>query len=100
MTPDPTVLPDRADRGDPSVQTGTVGAVIGALIVLLVEFGVQISPGQAVAVLGFVAVAAPPLTALWIRRRAWRPSTVAATVDRVEAAVLEGPPEDGVTVTP
>lgn len=93
-------LPDRTYTGDPSAQGGTVGALVAAVIALLVAFGVPISSEQTVAVLGAVAVAGPPLTALLIRRRAWRPSSVAATLDEVERAVQEGPREDLSTVSP
>jgi hypothetical protein len=87
-------IPDRSDTGDPSAQGGTVGALVAAFITLLVAFGVDLTADQTAAILGFVAVAAPLLTAALIRRRAWKPTSVALTLDAVEQAVHDGPPED------
>lgn len=87
-------LPDANDPTDPSRQGAAVGAFVAATLTLLIAFGVDIDPEQEAAILRWVVVAAPIATALLIRKTAWKPATVGQTIDAVEQAVHEGPPED------
>ena len=54
-------------KDEPVATTSLVTALVGALIALLVSFGVDISADQKVAILGFLAAAAP-LVGLLARR--------------------------------
>lgn len=73
--------------GDPSALWGSIGAAVGATITLLVAFGIDLTPEQTEALLGFVATVGPLVTALLIRRKAWKPSSVR---ELVELAVARG----------
>lgn len=46
-------------NNSPVWTAATIAAVISAAITLLVAFGVQVTPDQVTAILGFVAVVAP-----------------------------------------
>ena len=74
-------------QSDPAGLAGTIGAIIGAIITLLVAFGVELSPAQVQAILGLVAVAGPLVVAAVVRRYAWAPDSVAR---RTEQAISVG----------
>lgn len=77
-----------SDR-DPSSLFGSIGAVVGAVIALLVAFGVVLTEDQTAAILGLVAVLSPIVTAYAIRRKAYSPAT---HFREVEEAALKPPP--------
>lgn len=77
-----------SDR-DPSSLYGSVSTLVAAAITLLVAFGLPVSPDQAAAVLGFVAVLGPVVTAALIRRKAYAPQTHREELSNV-AVDLEG----------
>ena len=54
---------------EPAVTIGAVTTLIAAALSLLVAFGVDISEDQRVAIIAFVAAAAPLASALLIRRK-------------------------------
>lgn len=66
---------------DPSAWWGAVGALVGAIITLLVAFGVELTPDQQAAILGVVAAAGPLVVAYLIGRTAWRPTNVDTVVE-------------------
>lgn len=66
---------------DPSGVVGAVGAFVGAVLALLVAFGIDLTETQVEAVLGVVATGGPIAIALWIRRHAWSPASHEASVN-------------------
>lgn len=79
---------------DPSALWGSVVTTVGATVALLVAFGVELTDQQVQAVLGVFAAVGPLVTALLIRRTAWRPSSVRRAVAEA-AARGEFPPDLG-----
>lgn len=77
---------------DPSALWGAVVALVGAVVALLVAFGVELTDQQVQAILGLFAAVGPLVTALLIRRTAWRPSSVRRAV--AEAAARGEVPTD------
>jgi hypothetical protein len=73
-----TPVPDLdTSAREPLLTVGTVTAVATAMISALVAFGLPLSAGQQAAVLGFVAVAAPIVVAVWGRGKVYAPASVA-----------------------
>ena len=70
-------------RSDPSGVAGTAGAIVAAVVTLLVAFGVDLTPPQVQAILGLVAVAGPLVVAAVVRRHAWTPDSVARLTYRL-----------------
>lgn len=54
---------------EPAITIGSVTALIGAVIVLLTEFGVDLSASQQKAINAVVLIGAPIVAALLIRRK-------------------------------
>lgn len=77
---------------DPSALWGAVMTAAGAFVALLVAFGVPLTETQTEALLAFGMALTPLLTALLIRRRAWKPSSVVEAAH--EAARYGGLPEE------
>ena len=69
--PDPDTAP-----AEPLLTVGVIAAAAVALLALLVAFGVPVTNGQQAAVLGVLAVLAPPVTVLVGRGRVWSPRSV------------------------
>lgn len=67
-------LPTRTT--DPSGLFGSIGTAVGALLALLVAFGVDLTQEQVTSILGVVAAVGPLVTAWAIRRYAWAPQSV------------------------
>ncbi|MDP8961503.1 MAG: hypothetical protein M3N32_07820 [Actinomycetota bacterium] len=65
----------QAVDNDPSSVFGGILTLLGAGISLLVAFGVELTPEQATAILGFTTAAGPFVTAFLIRRKAWSPES-------------------------
>ena len=66
---------------DPARIVGQIGAVVVAVLALLVAFGVPISDGQREAILGIVAALAPIVVAELIRYHVFAPSAVDGIAD-------------------
>ncbi len=66
---------------DPSGAVGTISAAVGATLALLVAFGIDLTPTQVEAILGVVATVGPIVVAILIRRHAWAPASVEATLN-------------------
>lgn len=83
---DTSTLPQR----EPVLTAASAGALVAALVYLLVQFGVPISDNQADAVGAFVVVAFP-LVAAWLARRKVTPSD--RVVERLggDGTVVAGP---------
>ena len=54
---------------EPVIAIGAISAAVGAVITLLVAFGVSITAEQTAAILGVVATVGPLLTAIVTRRK-------------------------------
>jgi hypothetical protein len=65
------------DSGEPLLTPAVVVSVVGAVLTLLVAFGLHLSDSQTAAIIGAAAVAAPFVVYAWGRRRAYSPRTVA-----------------------
>ncbi len=61
---------------EPLLTVGGIGALVSAVIALIVAFGVPLSDGQTVAILGVVAVVAPFVVAAVGRGKVYAPATV------------------------
>lgn len=68
--------------GEPAVTVGAVAAAVGAVLTLLIAFGVNLSEAQTEAILGVVLVAGPLVLAAITRGRVWSPATVAKLLRR------------------
>jgi hypothetical protein len=75
----PATPPPGASK-EPLLAVGTITTAVTALIVLAVAYGAHVSGGQQAAILGFIAAAAPLVTAVWGRFRVWSPATVRAAL--------------------
>ena len=73
-------------NSDPSGLVGGVGAAVGAVLSVLVAFGIDLTPAQVDAILLVVATFGPLVVAYAIRRWAWAPDSVETRVREVEAA--------------
>lgn len=71
---------------DPSGYYGSFVTLIGALLALLVAFGVDLTDTQTAAILGVATAAGPLVTAWLIRRRAWAPDTHRGALERAYEA--------------
>lgn len=67
---------------NPALTVGGVGSAVGAVITLLVAFGVDLSKEQVEAILGVVLVAGPVVLAAITRARVYAPATVARLLRR------------------
>ena len=56
-------------KNEPLVTVATITALVGAVIGLLVAFGVPLTSDQQTAILGVTTVAAPLVVALFVRSR-------------------------------
>ena len=68
---------------DPAGLVGTVAAAVGAVLALLVAFGIDLTETQIVAILAVVSTVGPIVVAIVIRRRAWAPASHVAAIRRV-----------------
>lgn len=71
---------------DPSGLYGSVVSLIGAVLALLVAFGVDLTDEQTAVILGVATAAGPIVTAVLIRRRAWAPESHQAATERAYEA--------------
>lgn len=69
---------------EPAVIVGAISAIIASVLVLLVAFGIDITPDQTAAILGVVAAVGPIVVSLIIRRK------VTPNVSVVEAVTKDG----------
>lgn len=89
---------------EPLTSRALVVAVVGAVLALLVAFGVPISDDQRQAVLGVVLVVAPLVLAWWARNHVYSPATVSRLLaardvrsDRQQGSKREtGAPDPGI----
>lgn len=72
--PDPT-------SAEPALKIGLVTAAAGAVLTLLVAFGVHLSQAQSEAIMGAIVTISPIVCALLIRRKVYAPATVARMLD-------------------
>lgn len=73
-------------RTDPSALFGSIVTAIGAILALLVAFGVDLTETQREAILGTAVALGPLVTALLIRRHAYAPATVERRVRAAQQA--------------
>ena len=76
-------------KSEPAVVIGTVTTAVAAILAVLVAFGIDLSPGQQVAILGVVAGVGPLVVAFVTRSQVAAFSTVVA--QQVGGAVIAGP---------
>lgn len=75
---------------EPAVVIGTVTAAVASIIALLVSFGVDLSQGQQVAILGVIAGVGPLAVALITRSKVVPIANVVQVVDAA-GVVTAGP---------
>jgi hypothetical protein len=56
-------------NNEPAATGGITQSLIAALLLVLVSFGVPITESQQNAILSFLAIAGPLITAWWVRRK-------------------------------
>lgn len=78
-------VPSVTAPAEPLVGVAAFSAFVVAAIALLVSFGVHVSDGQRLAIVGVIATGAPIVTVLWARRRVFSPRTVAQLVTKARA---------------
>lgn len=61
---------------EPARTAGVVTSIAGAVLTIVVAFGLELTPGQTAAILGLATVLAPLAQAAWTRRQVWAPQTV------------------------
>jgi hypothetical protein len=79
--PDHVVIPDPTSS-EPALAVGTVTAAAGAVLALLVAFGLNLTSAQTASILGVTTVAAPLVSAWFTRGRVYSPKTVARMMRR------------------
>lgn len=89
---------------EPAVVIGLITGVVGAVIALLVAFGVELSKDQITAILGLFAAVAPIAAAVWTRTKVTPSDAVVARIspDPAESRIVAGPAStltDGTPVT-
>lgn len=67
---------------NPALTVGGVASAVGAVITLLIAFGVDLTKEQVEAILGVVLVAGPVVLAAITRARVYAPATVAKLLRR------------------
>lgn len=67
---------------EPALKVGAIVAVVGAVLGLLVAFGLKLTPGQTEAILALATFAAPLVSAWFTRSRVFAPATVARMLRR------------------
>ena len=72
-------------RTEPARIVGLITAAVAAVLVLLVEFGIDITEGQQTAIQGFVAVIAPLIAGVIIREQVYAPATVEKIEEQAKA---------------
>lgn len=70
------------DSGEPALTVGGVSAAVGAVLTLLIAFGVDLTETQTKAILGVVLVAGPLVVAAITRAKVYAPATVARLLRR------------------
>jgi multisubunit Na+/H+ antiporter MnhG subunit len=70
------------DSTEPALSVGAVAAAVGAVLALLISFGVDLTESQTKAILGVVLVAGPVALAAITRARVYAPGTVARLLRR------------------
>lgn len=91
-------IPTGAKNTEPATLTGTITAAAGAVITLLVAFGLNLSEEQSVAIMGVVIIAAPIIQGIVTRGQVYSPSTVQRIANQaVETgdATIDPPPANG-----
>lgn len=71
-----TPAPDPESK-EPALKVGTIVAVVGAVLSLLVSFGFTLTPEQTTAILAVTTIAAPLVSAWFTRSRVFSPAKVA-----------------------
>ena len=74
---------------EPAIVIGTVTTAVTAVLALLVAFGIDLSQGQQVAILGVIAGVGPLVVAFLTRSKVAPIATVVA--QQVDGAVIAGP---------
>lgn len=62
---------------NPALTVGVIGAAVGAVLTLLIAFGVDLTEDQTTAILGVVSTVGPILLAVITREQVYAPATVA-----------------------
>ncbi len=70
------------NSGEPALAVGGVTAVVGAVLALLVAFGLNLTAAQTAAVLGATTALAPLASGWFTRGRVYSPQTVARMLGR------------------
>ncbi|MFI6762709.1 hypothetical protein ACIBF5_26610 [Micromonospora sp. NPDC050417] len=81
MTDSTPIIPN-ATSEEPALSVGAGSAAVGALLTLLVAFGVDLTEVQIKAILGLVLIGGPVAVAWLIRLRVYAPATVARLLRR------------------
>ncbi|RKR91457.1 hypothetical protein BDK92_5853 [Micromonospora pisi] len=81
MTEPTPTIPDPGSK-EPALSVGAASAAVGALLTLLVSFGVDLTEAQIKAILGLVLIGGPVAVAWLIRLRVYAPATVAHLLRR------------------
>ena len=76
-------------KSEPAVVIGTVTTAVAAILAVLVAFGIDLNPGQQVAILGVIAGVGPLVVAFVTRSQVAAFSTVVA--QQVGGSVIAGP---------
>ncbi len=74
--PNPVPIPDPTSA-EPALSVGAITAAVGAVLGLVVAFGLKLTPEQTAAILGVTTVLAPLVSAWFTRGRVYSPQSVA-----------------------
>lgn len=79
---------------EPAVSVGSIGAIVTALLVLLISFGVPITPDQRAAISALAALVIPIVAAIVIRSQVTPVAMLPAApvIPPVIPPVIESPP--------
>lgn len=84
---------------EPLLFVGLVVAVVTALGAVLVEAGIELSPGLQAAVVGLVSALGALVVAIWGRSKVFSPATVQALIQQTGGAATVSTKADDTTVT-
>jgi hypothetical protein len=84
---------------EPLLFVGLVVGVVTALLAVLVEAGIELSPGLQTAVVGLVSALGALVVAIWGRSKVFSPATVQSLLAQTGAAATVATKADDTTVT-
>lgn len=91
--------PQPTSSSEPLLFIGLVVGVVTALVAVLVEAGIPLSPGLQTAIIGLVSALGALVVAIWGRSKVFSPATVQQMLHQSGASTTVSTKADDTTVT-